>query len=136
MSMFDNYPSPEGYIPDNRIRVLPLEECPPYELPNREYNIKGEFIGYSWRQGDTLLFHYSVDDYIKDRIDEMNIRVRILEHNRCEIYSTELNGNSEFDFPITKELSDKMIRGNYYFVVEIYNDNDFYTSSELLIIVK
>ena len=136
MSMFDNYPSPEGYIPNNIVKRLPEQEEPADELPRKEYNIEGKFIGYSWRHGDTLGIPYTLDEYIREGIEGKNIEVSILDHNRCTVHTAVMNGAASFNIPITDELSQKMLRGNYYLTVVAYDDTSYYVSTEYNIIVK
>lgn len=136
MGMFDNYPSPEGYIPDNTTETLPEPEPQVDTLPRYEYNIEGDFVGYSWRQGDTLTIEYRVDDYIVDEMDGKTVQVDILDHQRNLVDSLTLNGARILSIVITNEISEKMIRGNYYFTFKIYTDDTTYISKEFMAIVK
>lgn len=136
MAMFDNYPSPEGYIPDNTTETLPEPEPIPDTLPRNEYNVEGDWIGYSWRQGDTLTIEYEVDEYIADEMVGKTVQVDILDHQRKLVDSMTLNGAKTLSIVITNEISEKMIRGNYYFTFKIYNDDTTYISKEFLVVVK
>ena len=73
MSMFTNYDKiPENYIPDNIVMRMPPEiVCFSNKQPQKEYNFKGDFIGYSWEQGDTLTMKISVDKTIKVEEDAL-----------------------------------------------------------------
>ena len=66
MSMFTNYDAiPDNYIPNNIECQLPPTFISFSEKePKKEYNIKGDFIGYSWEFGDTLTLNISVNKHI------------------------------------------------------------------------
>ena len=140
MAMFDNYPSPSDYIPNNSVEVLVGPDIPPETLPRTEYNVEGDIIGISWKYGDTPIVQYKVDDYILDKIDGSVIKIDILDHNRISVYSTSVVGEETINFPVGEELSATMIKGNYYFTVAVvYYENETkntYVSRELLIVVK
>lgn len=136
MGMFDNYPSPPDYIPNNMIRVLPTPEAPPDTLPKREYNIVGKLIGYSWRYKDTVEITYQVDKYIKESASNMLVEVDILDHNRYVMYTYDLVGDDEITITIDKEVSEKLIRGNYYITFKLYDDTQVYISTEMFVIIK
>lgn len=61
MSMFENYDNqPDDYIPNNLFRFI--DKCPKIidlNLPNKEFNVKNEFIAYTWKYGDTFNFVFS-----------------------------------------------------------------------------
>ena len=136
MGMFDNYPSPPCYVPNNTTQVLPTPETPPDTLPREEYNIEGELIGYSWREGDTLTITYNVDDYIAEEMTGKTVDVDILDHNRKLVHTITLNGAPTLTIVINNEIAQKLIRGNYYFTFRIYNTNTTYISKEFLAVVK
>lgn len=136
MGMFDNYPSPPDYIPNNMIKVLPTPEAPPDTLPRPEYNIVGKLIGYSWRYRDTVEITYKVDEYIKESANTMLAEVSILSHNREKLHTFDLIGDEEISFVIDKELSEKLIRGNYYITFKLYDDTQVYISTEMFVIIK
>lgn len=69
--MFLNYQNiADNYVPNNLINAFPSKTLPtkldpctagkPYE----EYNVKGELIGYFWRQGETLNLEFGIDGEI------------------------------------------------------------------------
>ena len=71
MGMFLNYHNiADNYMPNNLINAFPkqltvskldpLDESKPFE----EYDIKGNLIGYSWRQGETLNLEFNIDGEI------------------------------------------------------------------------
>lgn len=134
--MFDNYPSPEGYIPNNLKMTLPQRPICDDELPRAIYNAVGKFIGYSWRFGDTLEFEYKIDDYIKDNLDGKNIRISIVNFKRCEVFTTEMNASETISFPITMQLAEKLIRGIYYISFTVYDDESSYSNKEYLIDIE
>lgn len=136
MSMFDNYPSPEGYVPDNTTKKLPEEVIVPYSIPMEERNIEGVLIGYSWREGDTLVMPYEVDDYIKEGIEEKTILISILDHNRKVVHDEEVSGSATVNIEINNDIASKLIRGNYYFTFKVFDDTSTYISSEFMVIVK
>lgn len=206
MSMFTNYDKiPENYIPDNIVMRMPPEiVCFSNKQPQKEYNFKGDFIGYSWEQGDTLTMKISVDKTIKVEedaliLDEQGVapsstlgrigrkayntvdikswlctaingdkyvwkedkcftypkcgekeitlitnpdvigkivRFCIYDFRRNTIYTEDIDGARTFDVNIDAELSDKLIRGIYFFNYTILGDKTADASRELAIIVK
>lgn len=71
MGMFKNYHNiADNYVPNNLInsfitqksdtKLDPVSASAPFE----EYNKKGELVGYSWRQGETLNLEFNIDGEI------------------------------------------------------------------------
>ena len=70
MTMFTNYQDNRNYIPNNLLcscsvgksytKLDPLKASKPYE----EYNAKGELVGYSWYQGETINLEFNIDGEI------------------------------------------------------------------------
>ena len=71
MNMFTNYQNiANNYVPNNLVcsfpggksytKLDPVKASKPYE----EYNTKGELIGYSWYQGETLNLEFNIDGEI------------------------------------------------------------------------
>ena len=136
MGMFDNYPSPPDYVPNNMIEVLPCPPKPPETLPRPVFNLVHKLIGYSWRHGDTVDITYHVDEYIEKSAELLSVDIEILDHNRKSIYQATTNGDSTVTFHIDKDLSAQMIRGNYYITFKLYDETTVYISTEMFIIVK
>lgn len=135
MAMFDDYPSPDGYVPDNTTEVLPEPPKEPETLPRILYNVEGDFIGYAWEHGDTLTIHHEIDEYIRQRAVGATVKVVILDHNRLEIDSFNVVGNDIINIDIGQELSNKMIDGNYYIDLTVIGDDFTYGCKEISIIV-
>ena len=64
--MFDSYSNlSDIYVPDNTTkRQNTFVYFTGNKDINREYNIKREFIGYSWSYGDTVLLNLSMEKKI------------------------------------------------------------------------
>lgn len=71
MGMFKNYHNiADNYVPNNLIcsfittekenKLTPVDASAPFE----EYDTKGNLIGYSWRQGETLNLEFNIDGEI------------------------------------------------------------------------
>ena len=73
MSMFDNYDFlPSNYIPNNLTTSPPLEyKVIDDYIPKKIYNLKNDFIGYSWNYGYIFDFKLSVNDIIKVKDDSI-----------------------------------------------------------------
>lgn len=71
MTMFDNYNNlNSSYHPNNMAEYLPdtyIEYTD--KLPRKEFNLCGEFIGYSWNYGDTLTLEIPINPTIKVEAD-------------------------------------------------------------------
>lgn len=134
--MFDNYPAPQGYVPDNITRVLPVAETEEDSLPRKEYDIEGNFVAYSWRYGDTLILEYHVDDYIADECVGATMEFNFLDHYRESVVALTANGSDTVNINITDEISAKLIPGNYFLTCVITKDNLVYASSEYTLLVK
>ena len=70
MSLFTNYDNlRDTYFPNNRTADLQRRRIRVSdEFPHKEYNLCGDFIGYSWNYGDTptLTFHLNPRVYVED----------------------------------------------------------------------
>ena len=66
MSMFDNYDNlSSSYKPNNNEQCITINKVYNDNIPKKEYNHNGVFIGYSWNYGDTVSIPYSVNKTIK-----------------------------------------------------------------------
>lgn len=60
--MFANYENLSNtYVPNNQKKEFIRQEVFDQNLPKKEYNIYGDFIGYSFNYGDTVVIHYSIN---------------------------------------------------------------------------
>lgn len=65
MSMFDNYQNLNpNYAPDNRRKTVRKTECFNANIPQKQTNAMGEFIGYKWNEGDIFAFSVNMNDSI------------------------------------------------------------------------
>lgn len=66
MSQFDKFNNTTNtYIPDNTsLRIKDKNKELDLNLPKKDYNLKGDFISYSWNKGDTLSLKFSVNKEI------------------------------------------------------------------------
>lgn len=67
--MFDSYSNlSDIYVPNNSEKKFYYYTVFNDNLIKKEYNIKGEFIGYSWAYGDTLVIPYNLNKiiYVED----------------------------------------------------------------------
>ena len=144
MSMFDNYIDiPEGYIPNN-IEMKYNHQCKPQKL-----KIRMELLGYKWHYGDTPSLNFAIvgdfdtnpatlysiggytqnhptheeikisaEEYVKDS----TIRIRILNFRMEEIFSTSVDGATQFSLMIDSELAQKLVKGVYYLDIDLIKD--------------
>lgn len=72
MSMFDTYDNlPIDYIPTNITSNATSCVVDGIHLPNKEYNVKGEFVGYTWTHGETFELLFSRKTVIKVKADSL-----------------------------------------------------------------
>jgi hypothetical protein len=72
MSMFSNYENLSStYVPNNQKKEFVQQEVYNPNVPKKEYDIKGNFIGYSFCYGDTLEIPYSVNKTILVESDSL-----------------------------------------------------------------
>ncbi len=71
MSMFSNYENLDSsYQPNNRNKAMPEVRVGFDDgLPHKAYNLCGEFIGYSWNYGDTLILDVNINPVVKVEAD-------------------------------------------------------------------
>lgn len=61
MSMFDNYDNLSSeYIPSNTLSDIEQYTTLDFDVPQKELNAKGEFVGYKWHYGETFSLKFSV----------------------------------------------------------------------------
>lgn len=62
-NMFDNYKNiPKDYIPNNSAPVKHYtNNC---KRPLEEYDLEGNFIGFSWRYMDSIVLEFVTDGYV------------------------------------------------------------------------
>lgn len=73
MSMFDNYDNQNIFHVPNNISVNPAKEYNTIDtsIPKKIYDIKNNFIGYSWDYGDTFDLILSVNNKIPVKHDSI-----------------------------------------------------------------
>ena len=83
MGMFLNYQNiADNYMPNNLMKAFPtkmnISKLDPLEAskPFEEYNVKGELIGYFWRQGETLNLEFNIDGEITIESDAIVFKTR------------------------------------------------------------
>lgn len=65
MSIFDNYENLSStYVPNNQQEVLKEKNIFNPNIPKKEYNALGNFIGYSWNYGDIFSLNISLSKKI------------------------------------------------------------------------
>ena len=65
-NMFENYENLSNtYVPNNQRKVFEEQEIFDQSTPKKEYDINGNFIGYSFSYGDTLQIPYSINKTIQ-----------------------------------------------------------------------
>ena len=152
MNMFKNYDNiPATYVPNNRdakplgreFMIKPLEE----------YNAKGELIGYSWRQGESVELEFVVDgevyyddgSYYQDADTYLsNKRFELTLYNfRYEPVKvlTALSIQNKISFIIDTETSSAIMKGIYYPSLVCIDDKNniqhvLFKGSDCTLIVK
>lgn len=110
------------------------------------YNIRMELLGYKWHYGDTPSLNFAIvgdfdtnpvtlysiggytqnhpmheeikmsaEEYVKDS----TIRIRILNFRMEEIFSTSVDGATQFSLMIDSELAQKLVKGVYYLDIDL-----------------
>lgn len=118
MSMFDNYDNlSANYVPDNT-SPKPSDEyftLADDALPRPAFNIKGNFIGYTWTAGDTFDMKFSVKDIVK--VDKNSI----IYYNTGVCPTTETMGSpgqQAYNVPDTKSWTCVKFDDGLYIWVE------------------
>lgn len=98
---------------------------------------------YSWQKDSEFTYpeangrkvYLSASDYLKDK----KIVVRLYNFRFEQIYESTFEGNSRVVFPITKELSEKLLRGIYYCSLMCVSENTcqtIFNTSDCKLLVK
>lgn len=94
MSMFDSYQNlNDDYVAKNIDCNMPEKrEYYSDKLPQIEFNIKGEFVGYSWAYGDTLRIELPIDRtlLVEDNAIIFSIKNQIPNENTVGEYGQKL----------------------------------------------
>lgn len=202
--MFENYITSSNTTPNN-IGIYPSADCcgdiclskcnkKPYE----EYDVKGNFVGYTWNYGDTIDLQFLIEGQLtvesnaiiytglgdkptdktigniyqkayntsefkswtctgvtttcciwtedevfetpehgkpiyvtaRDYLDGKYLRLEIFNFRfETEFTSDPIVAAPVINFHIDKELSDKLLRGNHYLSLTLYNENDVYVDT-------
>lgn len=139
MGMFDSYDNiKDHYIPSNKPTpptqndsiYHPLKPNKPFE----KYNAEGELIGYYWYYGDTVNLEFTIEgevvnedsskyidaaEFMKDK----QVTVQICNFRREPIITKTYAGDAIITFAIDEEISKKLVRGNYYCTVTVFNNH-------------
>ena len=121
MGMFTNYENiPASYIPCNEKESIACKER--YINPMEEYNAKGELIGYSWMYGDNIVLEFCTsgevifDGYYEDAstyLKDKKLLLEIFDFRYENIYSDEIDAETEAKFYINYEQSKQLVKGVY-----------------------
>lgn len=142
--MFDNYDNiySNACQPCPPKPECKLDPCNPNK-PYAQYDVKGNLIGYWWNYGDTINLEFNIDgevvftesdkditqDNTENTIDlsqaggyipaeeflkDKEIIVRIMNFRREIIAEQTYQGSTKIIFTIDKDLSQKMVKSNYY----------------------
>ena len=116
--MFDNYDklNPD-YIPNNTTTYLDTEYLTiDSEVPRPMYDIKNNFIGYTWDEGESFDFKMSVDDMITIRRNSL-IYEKAGEHP--DVYTVaEVGGQQAYNVVDAKSWTFTGKSSNLYIWVE------------------
>lgn len=69
-------------------------------------------------------------------VSDFNLKFEILDFRRQVLYTTETNGANNIQFPIDKELSQKLLKDTYICHFTLYDDDEVYLETEYNVIVK
>lgn len=133
-NMFINYNNiPGEYIPNNMYPPKPLPYMP-QQRPLEEYNIKGEFIGFSWHYNDHIVLQFVTDGFVtydndtyEDAEDYLTGKVFeiILYNFRYEAISKiQTEASSDISINIESDLAVKLVPGLYYMSVTLVDEEN------------
>ncbi len=132
--MFKNYRYiPSDYIPNN-IQDPKLVH-PVIKLPLEEYNAKGEFIGYSWRQGDTILLQFTTEgevlfhnpDIAEDAetyFEGKKFLIEIMNFKYEVIYQEEVIADADLHYYLPPDLIKILIPNTYSLQVTVIDEEN------------
>ncbi len=149
-NMFDNYKYiPSDYSPKNtNNKITP---CKP-KIPMVEYDALDNFIGFSWRYGDSVSLQFTTtgdvsyeedgQEYYEDAetyLSGKTVQLIIYDFRYDVVYNKEEDASTLIEFTIDKKDSDKFVKGNYTCELILKDDESEYTlfdNSDCKFIVK
>lgn len=133
-NMFENYDNmPSSYIPDNT-HAVPVTHSKAHN-PMEEYNAKGDFIGYSWHYGDSVILEFhttgeviyddpgvyeDAETYLKDKTFELGI----FDFRHEAVYKAVMPAAIVATFILEKEASETLPKGVYYLNLTLITGSD------------
>lgn len=133
--MFENYDyipgthivcdtSPAQSITDNRVK-----------LPLAYYNVKDEFIGYSWRYGDSIVLEFNTEGEVQYNdigawedaetyLQGKRICLDIFDFRHELVYEDFVDASTCVKFYLDPNSCKRLIKGTYTFKVTLIDDED------------
>ena len=123
MSMFTNYDLvPDSYVPCN-LQKDTLSFQPPHK-PFEEYNINGDFIGYGWNFGDSIVLefftcgnvYYEDQDVQEDAetyLKNKTFRLELYDFRYEVVFSYDIPAGTVVKILISAESSERLVKGVY-----------------------
>jgi hypothetical protein len=131
--MFEKYDNiSSDYIPDNTSpKEVPLDDTPS-GLPRRCYNIKNEFVGFSWIRGEKFEFSLKYEDVpeIKD------ISVEIYDYQQNHLKSFKEIKNNSVVITVDESLNEILKSGIYYLKLMATDNNSTRILDEYSLIIN
>ena len=124
MNMFTNYDLvPDSYVPCN-IQKDTLSYQPIHK-PFEQYNINGDFIGYGWSFGDSIVleFYTCGDVYYEDQdvtenaetyLKDKTFRLELYDFRYEVVFSYDISAATVVKILIDAESSERLVKGVYH----------------------
>lgn len=132
MGMFNNY----DYIPGT---YIPCNPCPPkidfskVHGPLEYYNLKDEFIGYTWTYGDSIVLEFNTcgeviyEDSYEDAsvyLSGKKMELSIYDFRGEVVYGFVLNAGTQVKFYIDENSSKRLVPGVYKFRLTLIDEEN------------
>lgn len=132
MGIFTNYDNlSEDYIPDNVSPQYPDEIIEGDILPKPFYDIKGNFIGYTWNLTDTFVWEIEFDNILKG-----DVVMELYDFRWEHIHTFSHFNDNKLLVKIDNSINDILRQGVYYAVVKNTDDVNSKIITKYLIFVQ
>ena len=126
MGMFTSYDNlPENYIPNNS---TPTESNDSYittgeRAPRKIYNVKGNFVAYSWMQGETFDIKFSIANDIENdelsNMEDKTLELVVYDFRWEPVHTFIAPSAIEITCSVDKDITDKLKSGIYYGILNV-----------------
>ena len=134
MDMFENY----DYIPGT---FIPCNSCPPkvdftnIKRPLEYYNIKGEFQGYTWNYGDSIVLEFNTTNVVvyddKEFYEDAatylagkKMMLDIVDFRYETVYCETKDADVQVNFLIDENSSKRLVKGAYTFRLTLIDEEN------------